>query len=301
MIEIAILSVISIWMNGCSSKVSSDKFIKNTNQKIDEIIKYIENKEKGIETKYKVLNYTHNRGKCKYYGEVKNLKPHGFGKAIYEIDEKRSKVYIGEWKNGMYHGKGIEKTNIFGAPPAVGLFVIDGVEARVWEADKNADRMFRAQEEIERLRQQESNILESNKGIYDYVGYFKYGDYNGLGKIYHDNGKTNHLGNFLNGFEDGFGIEYDVKGIKVYEGNWLDGGGFSGVGIQFDKNGKKIYEGKWLNGERNGKGKLTLANGTVYEGNWLNGKRNGKGTLFNKNGKKIYEGNWVNGKSAPGK
>jgi hypothetical protein len=204
MIEIAIISVISIWLNGCSSKVNSDKFIKNTNQQIDEIIKYIENKEKGIENKYKMLNYNDGYGKydnCKYYGEVKNSKPHGFGKAIYELYKGKRKVYIGEWKKGMYHGKGIKKTN----------------------------------------------ILESNKGIYDYVGSFKNGEYNGLGKIYYENGETYYLGNFLNGSLDGFGIIFDEKGRKIVEGNYL-------ILNYFDDDIPRIYEGIWLdeNGDSEG-------------------------------------------------
>ena len=43
-------------------------------------------------------------GKIKYEGDFVNDKYEGNGKYIWEDDE----YYIGQWKNSLFHGKGIE-------------------------------------------------------------------------------------------------------------------------------------------------------------------------------------------------
>ncbi len=56
-----------------------------------------------------------------------------------------------------------------------------------------------------------------------------------------------------------------------------------------------IYEGEWKDDKRNGRGKLTWANGDVYEGDFKNDKRNGRGKETYDNGD-FYEGEFKNGK-----
>ncbi len=49
--------------------------------------------------------------------------------------------------------------------------------------------------------------------------------------------------------------------------------------------GELIFEGEYLKGEKNGKGKEFLENGTLkFEGNFLNGQKTGKGKEFFENG-----------------
>ena len=49
------------------------------------------------------------------------------------------------------------------------------------------------------------------------------------------------------------GKEYTLKGILLYEGEYLNGRR-NGKGKEYDKSQKLIFEGEYLNGKRNGKG-----------------------------------------------
>ena len=55
------------------------------------------------------------------------------------------------------------------------------------------------------------------------------------------------------------------------------------------------YEGELVNHERNGKGRLVLADGTVLDGQWKNGELDGFATVERTDGVK-YEGEWKGGK-----
>ena len=65
--------------------------------------------------------------------------------------------------------------------------------------------------------------------------------------------------------------------------------------IEYDNKGKKIYEGEYLDGKRNGKGKEFCDEQCIYEGEYLNGVKNGKGKCY-KNDELIFEGKFLNGK-----
>lgn len=303
MIETALLSVISIWLNGCSSKVSSAKFIKNTNQqdqqidqqideiqiKIKKIKKDIEDKEKeaedegefgedkGIElklwhpTEYDIPEEL----QFKYYGEVKNSKPDGFGKAIYEEEEMRE-IYIGEWKNGKYNGKGIKKIYDF----------------------------------------------ETRKEFYTYIGNFKNGKYHGVGKKFRSfdvswNRVVIYQGYWEDGFYKGLGTLLTSDGKKkIYEGNysiikpdvesenwWLSEDVVisrrNGFGTSFHENGKKKYVGYWKGDLYHGFGILFDENGKkLYEGEWLDEKKNGIFIYYDDNGEILYKQKWKNGQKA---
>jgi len=305
MIETALLSVISIWLNGCSSKVSSAKFIKNTNQQdqqidqqideiqreIKEIKKDIEDKEKeaedegefgeekGIElklwhpTEYDIPEEEDEGEELqfKYYGEVKNSKPDGFGKAIYEEKFETREIYIGEWKNGKYHGKGIKKTYYF----------------------------------------------ETRKESYTYIGNFKNGKYHGVGKnfrIFDFNRVVIYQGYWEDGFYKGLGTLLTSDGKKkIYEGNWSifkpDVGSEkwwlsedvvisrrNGFGTSFHENGKKKYVGYWKGDAYHGFGILFDKNGKkLYEGEWLDDKKNGIFTYYYDNGEISGRQKWKNG------
>ncbi len=54
-----------------------------------------------------------------------------------------------------------------------------------------------------------------------------------------------------------------------------------------------VYTGRFVNGIREGKGKLTLQNGSVYEGNFQRGRMSGEGSMTYLNGER-YTGQWAN-------
>ncbi len=53
------------------------------------------------------------------------------------------------------------------------------------------------------------------------------------------------------------------------------------------------YTGRFVNSIREGKGKMTLQNGSVYEGNFSRGRMSGQGTMTYHNGER-YTGQWAN-------
>jgi hypothetical protein len=65
---------------------------------------------------------------------------------------------------------------------------------------------------------------------------------------------------------------------------------------------KDIYVGEEKHGKKNGKGKMTYANGTIYDGLWKNDKRHGKGIYTSSVGYRYggslskFIGEWKDGK-----
>ena len=56
-----------------------------------------------------------------------------------------------------------------------------------------------------------------------------------------------------------------------------------GKGMFVWKNGQK-FEGNYKNDQKEGQGRLQLADGVVVEGTWVTGKLHGKATILNKEG-----------------
>ena len=92
-------------------------------------------------------------------------------------------------------------------------------------------------------------------------------------------------------------IEYDVNGIRVYEGGFegdmMKGFVREGKGKEFGVNGKSaLYVGGWKNGKREGYGSEFKGRNPVYIGEWKNGMRHGTGKELNENGEVIRSGRW---------
>ena len=93
-----------------------------------------------------------------------------------------------------------------------------------------------------------------------------------------------------------YGKEYDIKGILLYEGEYLNGRR-NGKGKEFDNIKLITFEGEYLKGKRNGHGKEYHLNSKIkFEGEYLNGERNGKGKEYDINNNLIFEGEYRNGK-----
>ena len=102
-------------------------------------------------------------------------------------------------------------------------------------------------------------------------------------------------GHYLNGVRHGKGIEYDSKGKKIFEGEYINDKRWNG--IEYIYKGKTLFEVQYINGDKNGKiiMKQYFKKNLIYEGESLNEKRNGKGKEYFKN-ELIYEGEYLNGK-----
>ena len=107
-------------------------------------------------------------------------------------------------------------------------------------------------------------------------------------------------GELIYGEKNGKGKEYDNDGNLIFDGQYFKGVKFIGRIKEYSYNGDILFEGEYLNGKRNGKeynydGKL------IFEGEYLKGERNGKGKEFYINDNLRYEGTYLNGKKWNGK
>ena len=92
-------------------------------------------------------------------------------------------------------------------------------------------------------------------------------------------------------------IEYDVNGMRVYEGRFegdmMKGFAREGKGKEYGTDGKSaLYVGGWKNGKREGYGSEFKGRNPVYIGEWKNGMRHGTGKELNENGEVIRSGRW---------
>ena len=179
----------------------------------------------------------------------------------------------------------------------------------------------------------ELNGIQSER--FKYCGYFKKGQYHGLGMYVQENNVC-YYGEYRNGCKCGYGIletfEYTYTGFfynnkfegygeystqsLYYSGGFHDGL-FDGFGYMetdnnsicvgcFSKgkiNGEACYKwndghmyyGSWVDGKMHGYGEFYWKKGDKYFGHYEKDLKHGKGIYYYKNGSKL-EGNWVEGK-----
>jgi len=180
---------------------------------------------------------------------IKGNCENGYGIFIYSKVDK----YDGEWKNGMFNGKGTLSSEI-------GILVanwIDNIPTG-------------------------SVIFTTFKGD-KYVGEMKNGKQDGFGTYSYPNGDE-YSGEWKNGVSDGKG-EYIYNDGGKYTGEWKNGKQ-NGVGIQMWANGNS-YSGEIRNNQLHGYGVYTDKIASC-EGNFINGKMNGEIIcIFNNSGKTV--------------
>ena len=127
-----------------------------------------------------------------------------------------------------------------------------------------------------------------------YLGEYRNNIPNGKGIKYNKNGIKLYEGDFINGKFEGYGKYIWEDGLN-YIGQWKNGLSH-GKGTMYYPDGNIKYEGDWVNNKYEGIGKEFQKNGLYYIGQYKNGKLNGKATEYYSNGKIRYEGDWVNDK-----
>ena len=95
-------------------------------------------------------------------------------------------------------------------------------------------------------------------------------------------------------------IEYDVNGMRVYEGGFegdmMKGFVREGEGKEYGIDGKSaLYVGGWKNGLRDGYGSEFKGLNPVYIGEWKNGMKHGSGEELNENEEVVRRGKWIEG------
>jgi hypothetical protein len=236
-----------------------------------------------------------------YKGALKSIKkqiPHGYGVYFFPKNEQwatvkglkvhKIKSYIGEFKNGNFHGKGTFRS--VGDYNYKGDFKngrFNGKGKIEYDTGESFEGIFKNDKKVK------GKWLFENGDIYE--GEIKNETAHGKGKgIYKKSGKT-YVGQFKNGAFHGSGKWWTDKG-EVCVGEFRDGGRHGRCKQTYIK-GKVAgtqYIGQWKDNFKSGKGRMKYYDGAEYIGHWKNDKYDGFGILKEINGE-VYKGNWSNG------
>ncbi|CEM20856.1 unnamed protein product [Vitrella brassicaformis CCMP3155] len=233
----------------------------------------------------------------KYYGRVKNGRPHGPGKQT-DMD-RHKKIYEGQWADEKYDGVGV-------------CYHGDG-ETKKYDGQWTAGK-YHGQ-----------GVSYDQNGTKEKEGQWVDGRMHGQGTSYRANGKMEYQGHWVSGKYDGQGTQYDSSGSELYRGEWREGqmhgegwissitwGGSKdtgplldgqphGQGISYHQNGKRAYEGQWRCGHKHGEGISYHDNGEKeYEGGWENGEWHGQGTASCRSLGPVFEGRFARGTATCG-
>ena len=225
-----------------------------------------------------------------YEGYFLNGKRHGEG--TYYWNGNNHLKYVGEWKEGNYHGHGI-------------MYYVDGSRYDgPWVNDKmhGEGLWYYPDGRSEIVVYQNGSLISQKKHIqkidyqngFWYEGETKNGACHGQG-VYHFSSGDRYEGEFDNNRLHGNGIVYYADGTsqKVrYENNEIVS---REPNIETVKYGNGYYEGSLKNGKRHGFGTYYWDSGNRYEGNWKDGNYDGKGIFYYSNGER-FEGFWKDDK-----
>ena len=186
-----------------------------------------------------IIKYSDN---SKYEGYVKDQRPHGYGKIIYNNSSGKCESYIGDFVEGKMEG--------FGTYNAEYEFYKGHWKDHKYHGEGHL--MYHSGEYIGTF----ANGYRSGKGTLithtgdKYIGDFKKGWYNGIGKLWRFNGNICE-GKFVNGFLIDGMCNYKFKNGDTYSGgikNYLA----NGIGTWYDSMSNLIYEGNWIDGNLTG-------------------------------------------------
>ena len=257
------------------------------------------------------------------YGDCEN----GFGKQV-----SNDLTYVGQFKNGQFHGVGNISMNSGGM--YTGLWSNGGMQA--------FGMLYRGDESLV-IGQFNEGKIEGVAVEYDsdqhllYRGEFANGEYNGKGYVYIYEEKTIAYVNSKDGVpyevisqetieednsyksecisgdcENGLGMENSpfVFTYGEFTNGSINGNGIEMIhGISFYvgefKDGYKSgtghsitmgthYIGEFLNDKRHGAGKLYENDGSYYEGHFIENNKEGFGMYYDQTGSKIFEGYFSN-------
>ena len=220
---------------------------------------------------YQIQYYSHADGKeitrkGKYLGEMKSGKPNGLGVFAYIVSKTGSNhLWIGEWKDGVFEGKGEER-----------------IYDPKW-AKENAKSYLG-----------DSMVAERQKTKLYFLGMFKNFELNGQGEICYADGSPCYEGEFKDDQLNGRGKIYYVSGILTEEGEYKNGE-LNGRGKRYYNNGQLWQEGEFKDGELNGQGKKYLKGQLLEEGEYKGGKLNGQGKTYRVDGELMEEGEFRDG------
>jgi len=222
-----------------------------------------------------------------YNGEMLNGKRNGYGVCKYE----NGNVYLGEWKDNKYQGKGkLIYSEGDSRDYLEGEFSDHKANGACIMKFKNGD-CYSGNMTDGKLT---GLFTYTQNDGYVYEGEMLSGEKHGKGKLIYpvDNEFDFYDGEWLNNNEHGQGV-LKYKDGKSWEGSWKHGKKENGFGFIKYKNGR-IFCGSMKDGKINGKGKLSYPESEsweYYEGEWVDGFFSGNGILKYRDGSS-YDGGW---------
>lgn len=216
---------------------------------------------------------------AKYYyvGDTKDNRPDGFGmifsfskgNGTYDLIDQFMIHYIGEFKEGAFHG--------FGAQFSADEYDLTGT---IYELNQTGAV---SSEEIG------GDLVMYLFNHVSYEGHFKDGRRNGKGNQFDILPLTLQ---YVNEPIDGYRYYYAYP--DVIKGNYKNDT-LVGDATIYEHNHLR-FEGKLTDGIGTGKGTWYYSNGQIcYEGEFKKEKANGKGKYYSENGELLYSGEWKNG------
>ena len=162
----------------------------------------------------KLINFSSDLGGLGHYtGQMQDDVPHGFGKSWFS---KNSGVYVGEWKGGLFDGRGLLRFNegpLHGGSEYIGNFK-EGLRSGVGKQTLANWKRYRGH--WKNNMYDGYGTLHSMDGVHS--GEFRRGKPEGWGKLSYPGGGY-HEGMFVNGLKHGYGKhvtkEYTAEGEFV--------------------------------------------------------------------------------------
>ncbi len=201
-------------------------------------------------------------GNTAYDGDYVNDKRDGFGAYYYKSGKL---CYAGHWSKNMREGLGVAFS-----PNSGNAFVGQ------WHNDKSIH--------VGASFDRDGKLL--------YAGNVSDGKRDGAGITYNDDDKTLFVGKYKDGEFLETGTQFSCDGNLLYTGGFKDNMR-SGNGTSYYEDSTVKYKGEWLYNKYNGKGILTLEDGSTIKGNFKNGKADGNCTVKNANGSTLYVGGFI--------
>ncbi|KAI9093743.1 hypothetical protein DFS34DRAFT_256569 [Phlyctochytrium arcticum] len=194
--------------------------------------------------------------------------------SVYMINKDQ---YLGEWKDGLKHGKGIYTYAQTGA-------VYEGE----WVKDlRNGLGTYSLPKPIEQRK------TSSKQPVLPSLGSLKASASSkpSSGSLNPRPMRKVYAGRWLDDLRHGHGTCFYDDG-SVYDGNWEDDVREGWGRMNYAKD-QSVYEGEWHAGMRHGHGVLVLASGDRYEGTFFNDMKEGAGRFIYRLKRQCYEGEWA--------
>ncbi len=253
-------------------------------------------------------------GEGMYSGPLKDGKPEGKGKVIFESGG----AYEGDFHNGWRHGKGIHVwangdryEGDFREDMRTGNGVLSYTDGRRFEGEflngssHGKTRLFFPNGDTLEGIWEKGKVAANKPNIYSFANGDRLecegwdGGSHGKGIYYWADGRVEEM-TYRHGFQvqEVSDLDYtDPDGDRGKYTGLLWKGVADGYGVMvyedYARYGK--YEGEWKEGKRMGHGVYTWANGSRYKGDFVDGKRTGHGVYTWANGNR-YEGKWIDNK-----